>query len=113
ARSLEQAARELITKEKRMFPCGPITSASDFLTVGAASATFPALTSMTKDQYFLLTSTTAAWAKQGAAPVASAAAGSMYIAPNTPIIICGADGAKLALIQDAAGGKASLTPIRL
>lgn len=96
-----------------MIPFPVITSGADFVAVGATSAQFPNITAMAVNQYFLYSSNVASWIKQGSNPTASAAAGSMFVPAGYPVIICGADGAKLATIQDATGGKASLTPVRM
>lgn len=90
----------------------PILSLADAVAVGAASATFPVITTMAVGQRFVFVANTACWIAQGAAPVASAAAGSMFVPANTQVMIDGANGARLAVIQDAVAGKASLTPAR-
>ncbi len=94
------------------FPLTTDAAHADEVAVGAASATFPNITAMAPGQFFLLTSNVALWFKQGSAPVAVAAAGSMYLPPNTPVFISGANGAKLAVIEDSTAGKASLVAVQ-
>jgi hypothetical protein len=96
-----------------MIPFPVISSGSDFTTVTVASAQFTTIAAMQVNQYFLYSSNTASWIKQGANPTASAAAGSMFVPAGFPVVICGQDGAKLATIRDTADGKASLTPVRM
>jgi streptogramin lyase len=99
-----------------MYPAAVITGAntqSDEVAVGAASAQFANITAMAAGQMFMFVSSTACWIKQGSNPTASAAPGSMYVPANTIVFISGANGVKLAVIQDAAGGKASLTQVQL
>ena len=78
------------------------------IAVGAASVPF--VSTMAAGSFWIFVSSTACWIKQGAGtPVATAGALSMYVPANTIIVIDGKAGANLAVIQDAAGGKASLT----
>lgn len=94
-----------------MFPLFPVITSADEVAVGVASAQFAAITTMAVGQFFLFVSSTACWIKPGANPTASAGAGSMYVPANFPIVVDGSLGAKLAVIRDAADGKASLTPV--
>lgn len=57
---------------------------------------------------YLFTCSVNCWIAQGAAPVASAATGSFYVLAGTVMPINGLGGAHLAVIQDAAAGKACL-----
>jgi hypothetical protein len=89
-----------------------ITPNSDVQTVGGVEVDFD--TTMAADQYYLLVSSTLCWVKQGTAPVAASAAdGSTLVPPNTPILINGALGAKLSIVQHTAGGSASLTRVQM
>jgi len=85
----------------------PITSASLEHAVGVGSAVFGA--SMLAGSYYAFVSTTDCWIQQGATPTATAGAGSMFVPAKTVWFLDGAAGADLAVIQDTAGGKASLT----
>lgn len=85
---------------------------ADFVAVGAASTLFPNINAMAADQYYVYTANVASWIMQGAAPTAAALAGSMFVPANTPVYIDGAYGAKLAVIQDATVGKASLVRVK-
>jgi hypothetical protein len=99
-----------------MYPAAVLTGVntkSDQVAVGAASAQFPNIVAMAAGQMFVFVSSTACWIMQSANPTASAAPASMYVPPNTIVFISGSNGAKLAVIQDAAGGKASLTQVQL
>jgi hypothetical protein len=82
--------------------------------VGSSSAVI-ALTMTTTSPIgvsrYLLTSNVGLWCAQGSAPVAAPSSGSMYVPPNTPVLIDGANGASLAVVQDATAGKCSLTPV--
>lgn len=89
----------------------PDTSTSDSVSVGAASVQFAP--TMTNGEKYIFVSTTNCWIAQGADPqTASATDGNMYWPANTPLVIDGGLGAKLAVIQATAGGTASLTRCR-
>lgn len=90
---------------------GTVTNA-DQVAVGAASAQFTNIVAMAAGQHYMFCSNIACWIKQGLNPTASAAPGSMYVPANVQVDIDGGVGIKLAVIQDAAGGKASLTRMR-
>lgn len=94
-----------------MFPVTPVTTLSETELVGVASTAFALV--LAPDRYYVFLSNTACWIRQGSAPVAVAADGSMFVPAALPIVLSGNDGVALAVIQDAAGGKASLTPCRL
>lgn len=81
---------------------------ADVVAVGAASATFPNIIAMAAGETYVFTSTVACYIKQGAAPVASAAAGSALVPAGVQVLIDGALGIKLAVIQASTGGSASL-----
>lgn len=92
----------------------PVTSRSEPLDVGAASAQFATLNAMAAGQWFRFFSNVACWIAQGADPTAAAnTAGSMPVAAGEAVLINGALGAKLAVIQDTGGGKAVLTPVQV
>ena len=99
-----------------MYPACPVTgttATADEVAVGAASALFPNIQTMAPGQYFIYCANVASWIKQGAAPTASAAAGSLFVPANTPYFISGALGIKLAVIEDGSAGKASLCQVLL
>ncbi len=62
---------------------------------------------------YVIVSSTAAWIKQAASnPVAVAGdPANMYIPANTLIYVSGDNGAEIAIIRDAADGKASIAPV--
>lgn len=85
----------------------PDISTSDFKAVAGASAVFDA--SMGSTEFWVFTSNTNCYINQHAsAPVASAADGSLFVAAGASVLISGKHGAKLAVIQDSAGGSATL-----
>lgn len=88
---------------------------ADEVAAGAGSLQFATLLMDTTKQpglaVYQFESNTACWINQGANPTASAAAGSMFVGANQPVLLDGSNGAKLAVIQDAVAGKASLTPM--
>lgn len=74
----------------------PDTSTSLRVAVGAASAPFNS--TMTDGQFWLFVSNANCWIKQGdGTPVASAAAGSMYVPANVQVVIWGNGGTNLAV----------------
>jgi hypothetical protein len=91
------------------------TTSADEVAVGAASATFPTLlmttTGIAGQNLYQYCSNVASWIAQGAAPTATAGPGSMYVPANTPVLVDGAQGAKLAVIEDSSAGKASLARV--
>lgn len=91
----------------------PIAGASDFVAVGAASAAFSGIgAAMTAGKLYIFTATTDCWLKQGpATPVASKGAGSMFVQKGIQVLIDGAQGPVLAMIQDVAGGNANLQQV--
>lgn len=79
------------------------SSAAIGLTMDTADGTGVAL--------YLYVANVASWIAQGASPTASAGSGSMYVPAGAQIIIDGALGASLAVIDDGSAGKCSLTPL--
>lgn len=82
---------------------------SAFVTVGVASTMFS--TVIGGNEIWQFCSSTACFIAQGEAPAAAAAAGSVFVPAGVPILIHGNDGAKLAVIQQAAGGSATLSRV--
>lgn len=82
---------------------------SAIATVGVASVVFT--TVIGGNEIWQFCSSTACFVAQGAAPVAAAAEGSIFVPAGVPILIHGNDGAKLAVIQQAAGGLATLSRV--
>ena len=78
------------------------TTTTQFAGIGAA---------MTKGQLFVFTSTADCWISQGSNPTATKGAGSMFVQKGIQVLIDGANGAKLAILQDSAGGNANLVQI--
>lgn len=84
------------------------TDTPGFVAVGVASAPFAK--TMVDGQKYMLQCSTAAWFAVGSNPTATKGAGSTFVSPNCPLfIICRGAATKVALIQDAAAGNASLT----
>lgn len=88
----------------------PYLSGSVEVAVGASTGQFSV--SMADPQIWMFVANVDAWIAQGANPTASAGAGSMFVPARTPVYILGSAGAKLAVIEDSSGGKASLTEVR-
>lgn len=96
------------------FPITGTTGQSDVATIGAASVQFANINAMAPGQFFVLVASGDLWFLQSANPTASAAAGSCFLPAKTPAIISGANGARIAIIQDGAStGKASLTRVQI
>jgi hypothetical protein len=89
----------------------PVSASAATVAVSGTHAVFT--TTMAAGEKYVLVSSTLAWCQQGAAPVATAAAGSWLIPANTPTLIDGGLGAKLSILQHTAGGSATLTKVRL
>lgn len=99
-----------------MFPLACVTGTvtqADEVAVGASSAQFANIVAMAAGSYYILVATTDLWFKQGANPTASAAAGSCFLPKGVQACISGANGIKLAVIEDSATGKASLCQVQL
>lgn len=89
----------------------PVSSSSIVKAVGAASVAFGA--TMEAKEVWGFSSTTNCFIAQGATPTASAGNGSVAVAAGQLVIIDGGVGADLAVIQQAAGGFASLCRIKV
>ena len=88
----------------------PVTGTSDTQAVSGTAATMAP--TMAAGEVWLFVSSTNCYIAQGAAPEATAGDGSMFVPAGVIIPIDGALGAKLSVIQAAAGGTASLTRAR-
>lgn len=88
-----------------------LTRNSDYKAVAGASAQFA--TTLVSGTRYLFTSSTACWVKIGLNPVAAVQTiGSIYVPANIPHeFIAQGDDAKVAVIQAAAGGDATLTQV--
>lgn len=85
----------------------PVAGSSDFKAVAAAETDFD--TTMAVTETFVFTCDTDCYIAQGAAPVAASAAdGSMFVPAGQPVLIDGAQGAKLSVIRKAVDGVATL-----
>lgn len=78
------------------------TTTTVFTGIGAA---------MTAGKLYVFTSTADCWISQGSAPTATKGAGSMFVQKGIQVLIDGAQGAKIAVLQDSAGGNANLVQI--
>lgn len=88
----------------------PVPGTSQSSTVTASSAVLA--TALVATGTYMFASTTACWIRQSAdatANTATAAAPSMFVPANTIIMIDGQNGAQIAIIRDAADGRASIT----
>lgn len=88
----------------------PVAGSGDFEAVGAVSAQFSTLGMLT-GHWYVYTASTDSWIQQGANPTAAKSAGSMFVAKGQPVLLDGAQGPKLAVLQDTAGGNASLVEV--
>lgn len=89
------------------------SATADSAVIGAASVQFTTINAMAAGQFFELVANADCWYSQGANPTATAGAGSIFLPARKSVIIDGALGAKIALIQDgASAGKASLARIK-
>ncbi len=84
----------------------PLPSTSIVVAVGAASVQFSA--TLGAGELWGFQSTTACYIAQGANPTAAAANGSVAVAAGQLVLLDVSQGAKVAVIQQAAGGNASL-----
>ena len=89
---------------------GVAGTTADFVAVGAASAQFGTIT-LAAGKLYVLTSSTDCWFLQGANPTAAKASPCMFVQKGVQLMVDGAQGAKVALIQDAVGGNASINQI--
>jgi hypothetical protein len=84
---------------------------SDFLSF-TTTAQFTGIgATMAAGQLFVFAATVDCWISQGSNPTATKGVGSRFVKAGLEVIVDGAQGAKLAVLQDAAGGNASLTQI--
>lgn len=82
---------------------------SDSVAVGA---TTPFTITLAEGHWYVYSANTDSWINQGAAGVtATKGAGSMFIAKGAVQLIDGAHGPKLACLQDAVAGQASLMEV--
>ena len=86
----------------------PIAGASDFLAFTTAAQFAGIASTMVSGQLWWFVSSAACWILQGANPTALKAATSLYVPPNAYILIDGAQGAKLSVLQDGTGGNACM-----
>ncbi len=84
----------------------PDTSTALEQAVSNVSAAFGA---MANSDIWQLVANTDIWYSQGSSPTASAGNGSTFLAKGQIALFYGSNGAKVAVIQDSAAGKASLT----
>lgn len=93
----------------------PLMANSDEIAVTNASTQFALAmnAAMNSASLYLFTCSTNCWVCQGANPTATAGPGSMFWPANTPLLIDGVRGAKLAVIRNSADGAASLCPVTL
>lgn len=90
----------------------PVAGTSDFQSVTSSEVDFD--TTMASGEHYLFTCSTGCYLKQGAAPVAASAAdGSMYVPAGLPVLIDGAQGAKLSVIRESADGVATLQRVKV
>jgi hypothetical protein len=84
----------------------PVAGSSDQKAIIVTPVQFD--TAMAVTEMFLFTCSTACYIAQGANPTASAGDGSMFVPANEPVLIDGAQGAKLSVIRQTADGVATL-----
>ncbi len=90
----------------------PVAGTSDHQSVGASEVDFD--TTMAAGEHYIFTCSTDCYIKQGAAPVAATAGdASMLVPAGLPVLIEGAQGAKLSVIRRAADGVATLQRVKL
>ena len=86
----------------------PIAGAADFLAFTVAAQFTGVAAAMVPGQMWWFISTAPCWILQGANPTAVKAASSLYVPQNTYVLIDGAQGAKLSVLQDTTGGNACM-----
>lgn len=86
----------------------PVIGRSVKATVSSTSVQF-GLT-MTATGFYAFCASSNCWILQGANPTATTS-DSMFVPANTPMLLDGSSGAKLAVIRDAADGVSCLTPV--
>ncbi|HEY6020226.1 MAG TPA: hypothetical protein VIY48_10080 [Candidatus Paceibacterota bacterium] len=79
----------------------------------ATSGTPANLSGMATNRYYALTCTADILFKQGSAPTASAADGSSILHAGDTLILDGGNGAVVSVVQVAAAGAATLTPVTI
>ncbi len=91
----------------------PTISTSQKLAVGVAAASFGVdMPAGNGEKLHEFVCTTDCWIKQGAAPTASAASGSMFVPALRTVLIDAGAGVKLSVIRNTADGSATLTLLR-
>ena len=86
----------------------PIAGASDFLVFTTAAQFSGIASTMIAGQFWWFVSNAPCWILQGANPIALKAATSLYVPQNVYVLIDGAQGAKLSVLQDGTGGNACM-----
>ena len=91
----------------------PIAGTSDFKVVAAAETDFD--TTLTATGVYLFTCDIDCYIKQGAAPVAASAGdGSLFVPAGIPVVIDGAQGAKVSVIRKGSSdGVATLHSLKI
>lgn len=91
----------------------PLTAEAVEQAVGSSSVAFGAMiTTATLGQaLYQLTADTSLWFSQGTTPTATVGNGSTYLAAGQAVTLDGSLGAQVAVLQSAAAGHASLTPL--
>ncbi len=89
----------------------PVSSNSDRKTVTGSSAQFD--TSMAAGEFYVFTTSVAAYIAQGSNPTADAADGSVLIGKGQSCMIDGRLGAKLAVKRATEDGEATLTRAKI
>jgi hypothetical protein len=80
---------------------------SDFLAF-TTTAQFTGIgATMAAGKLFVFAATADCWISQGSNPTATKGAGSRFVKAGVEVVVDGAQGAKLAVLQDATGGNAS------
>lgn len=87
----------------------PVAGTSKYLAVTDTAAVIQA--DMTEAGVYVFTADVDCYIKQGADPTASAANGSMLVSAGMPVVIDGAQGAKLSVVRKADSGVATLQKV--
>lgn len=88
----------------------PVSSSSTVVSYTGTPGSFTA--AMVAQKFYSFNATTNCWIKQGTAPTASAASGSLYVPIGATVYLDGTVGPDLSVIQDSAGGKATLAGVK-
>lgn len=97
-----------------MFPAPVNPTAAVPIAVGAASVQATLPVGSPGSSYYMICSNVGLWFAQGVNPTAvKGTAGSAFLPPNFPQVLDLRFGPKVAVIQDAAVGNASITPVAL